>query len=78
MDTKKLEQLAAVGKNQEGKTGLSPILILTAIFSDVQLVAELFRAVHWGDTPIVPTIRGKSNWTRLVWRVSAPLQMQGL
>jgi len=59
MDTEKLEQLAAVGKNQEGKTGLSPILILTAIFSDVQLVAELFRAVRWGDDPYCPHCKGK-------------------
>jgi len=60
MDTKKLEQLAAVGKNQDGKTKPSPILILAAIFSDVRFVTELFVAVHWVHGIHYLTVRRKT------------------
>jgi len=61
MGPKKLEQLAIVGKNQDGKTELSPILILFSIFSDVRFVEELFVVVRWfNGTHIVPTVRGKT------------------
>jgi len=54
-----LEQLAAVGKSQDGKTELSSILILIAICSDVRLVAELFRAVHWVNGTYCPHCKGE-------------------
>ncbi len=59
MDTKKLEQLTAVGKSQDGKTKLSPILILFNIFSDVQFVNELFVAVRWFDVVKAEDIRSR-------------------